>query len=113
MARRLRIGVLFGGRSGEHAVSLMSAQSIIGALNPQKYDVVPIGITTEGRWLVGGDPMAVLRGETALEATATQGATLVADPTFSKLVTNRVKKKQIEYQSTKINKNTKKTPIKP
>lgn len=87
MARRLRIGVLFGGRSGEHAVSLMSAQSIIGALNPQKYDVVPIGITTEGRWLVGGDPMAVLRGETALEATATQDATLVADPTFGKLVT--------------------------
>jgi D-alanine-D-alanine ligase len=48
---KLRIGVIFGGRSGEHEVSLRSASSIIAALDPQKYEVVPIGITKEGNWL--------------------------------------------------------------
>jgi len=52
-AQRLRVGVLFGGRSGEHEVSLASAASVIRALDPQKYEAVPIGITKEGRWLAG------------------------------------------------------------
>ena len=47
--KRLRIGVLFGGRSGEHEVSLASAASVIRALDPEKYDVVPIGIAKDGR----------------------------------------------------------------
>ncbi|MGH9738000.1 MAG: D-alanine--D-alanine ligase family protein [Candidatus Acidiferrales bacterium] len=51
--KRLRVGVIFGGRSGEHEVSLASATSVIRALDPEKYDVVPIGITKDGRWLVG------------------------------------------------------------
>jgi D-alanine-D-alanine ligase len=51
--KRLRVGLVFGGRSGEHEVSLASAASVIRALNPEKYEVVPIGITKEGRWLVG------------------------------------------------------------
>lgn len=51
--KRLRVGVLFGGRSGEHEVSLASAASVIRALDPEKYDVVPIGIGKDGRWLVG------------------------------------------------------------
>jgi D-alanine-D-alanine ligase len=51
--KRLRIGVLFGGRSGEHEVSLASAASVIRALDPEKYEAVPIGITKDGRWLVG------------------------------------------------------------
>jgi D-alanine-D-alanine ligase len=60
--RRIRLAVLFGGRSGEHEVSLMSAASVIGAVDHSKYEVIPIGITKEGRWLAGGDPMAVLSG---------------------------------------------------
>ena len=52
---KLRVGVMFGGRSGEHAVSLMSARSVLSALNPEKYDLVQIGITTAGRWLVSAD----------------------------------------------------------
>jgi D-alanine-D-alanine ligase len=52
-AKRLRVGVLFGGRSGEHEVSLASAASVIRALDPEKYEAVPIGITKDGRWLVG------------------------------------------------------------
>ena len=53
--RKLRVGVLFGGSSSEHEVSLMSARSVLGALDPAKYDVVQIGITKEGRWLVASD----------------------------------------------------------
>src|SRR2546426_9401125 len=52
--KRLRIGVLFGGRSGEHEVSLASAASVIRGLDPEKYEAVPIGISKDGRWLVGG-----------------------------------------------------------
>jgi len=51
--KRLRVGVLFGGRSGEHEVSLNSAASVIRALDPKTYEVMPIGITKEGRWLAG------------------------------------------------------------
>src|ERR1700683_153281 len=51
--KRLRVGVLFGGRSGEHEVSLSSAASVIRALDPDKYEAVPIGITKDGRWLAG------------------------------------------------------------
>jgi D-alanine-D-alanine ligase len=51
--KRLRVGVIYGGRSGEHEVSLASATSVIRALDPEKYEVVPIGITKDGRWLVG------------------------------------------------------------
>ena len=51
--KRLRIGVLFGGRSGEHEVSLASAASVIRALDPEKYEAIPIGISKEGRWLIG------------------------------------------------------------
>jgi D-alanine-D-alanine ligase len=50
--KRLRVGILFGGRSGEHEVSLASAASVIRALDPEKYEAVPIGISKDGRWLV-------------------------------------------------------------
>jgi len=63
MAGKVRVGVLFGGRSGEHEISLLSARSVMNALDPEKYDVVPIGITREGHWLVSGEPMAQLQAE--------------------------------------------------
>ena len=58
--RKLRVGLLFGGRSGEHEVSLTSAASVLQALDPAKYEVVPVGITREGGWLIGsaGDSSA-------------------------------------------------------
>src|SRR5271155_1244623 len=58
--KRLRIGVLFGGRSGEHEVSLASAASVIRALDPEKYEAVPIGISKDGRWLVGTSAVKML-----------------------------------------------------
>jgi D-alanine-D-alanine ligase len=56
----LRVGVIFGGRSGEHEVSLASAISIMAALRQAGHRVVPIGVARDGRWLVGGDPLAAL-----------------------------------------------------
>jgi D-alanine-D-alanine ligase len=58
--KRLRIGILFGGRSGEHEVSLASAASVIRALDPEKYEAVPIGISKDGRWLVGTGAVKML-----------------------------------------------------
>jgi D-alanine-D-alanine ligase len=57
---KLRVGILFGGRSGEHEVSLASAASVIRALDPEKYEAVPIGITKEGRWLMGAGAQKLL-----------------------------------------------------
>ena len=51
--KKLRVAVLFGGRSGEHEVSLMSARSVIAALDPEKYEIFPVGITHAGNWLMG------------------------------------------------------------
>jgi D-alanine-D-alanine ligase len=62
MAKKLRVGVLFGGRSGEHEVSLLSAASILKAIDRSKFDVVPIGITKEGRWLAAADATGLLAG---------------------------------------------------
>ena len=65
MKRKIRVGVIFGGKSGEHAVSLRSAQSVMRSIDKDKYDIVPIGITHEGRWLVRGDPLKALTGGAA------------------------------------------------
>src|SRR5271166_5961867 len=63
--KKLRVGVLFGGRSGEHEVSLLSAASVLNAIDKKKYDVVPIGITKEGRWLTPAHAERLLKGHAA------------------------------------------------
>ena len=84
--RRLRVGVLFGGSSSEHEVSLMSARSVLGALDPDRYEVVQIGITKEGRWLIASDAIERLieRAESAGalegEVERTETVALIADP---------------------------------
>jgi D-alanine-D-alanine ligase len=62
MAKKLRVGVVFGGRSGEHEVSLLSAASVLKAIDRTKFDVVPIGITKDGHWLSAGDANNLLEG---------------------------------------------------
>ncbi len=84
MADRLRVYLVFGGRSGEHEVSLMSARSVMSALDPERYEVVPIGITKEGRWLLTGDPMKALTDGVAAAGGTWVG--LVGDPTQASLV---------------------------
>jgi len=63
MKKKLRVGVIFGGRSGEHEVSLLSAASVLKAIDRSRYEVVPIGITKQGRWLVSGDAERLLAGD--------------------------------------------------
>ncbi len=60
---KLRVGILFGGRSGEHEVSLLSAASVLNAIDTTKYEVVPIGITKDGRWLTADHAERLLKGE--------------------------------------------------
>jgi D-alanine-D-alanine ligase len=67
MQKKLRVGVLFGGRSGEHEVSLVSAASVMQALDREKYDVVPIGITPEGRWISSHHSLELLKAKSGLE----------------------------------------------
>jgi D-alanine-D-alanine ligase len=74
---KVKVGVLFGGRSGEHEVSLMSARSVIKALNPEKYEVVQIGINHDGAWLIGDNILeAMSRGQDKDHVTVT----LLPDP---------------------------------
>lgn len=63
MKKKQRIGILFGGRSGEHEVSLLSAASILKAIDKKKYEVLPIGITKQGQWLAADDARSLLAGE--------------------------------------------------
>ena len=58
---KLRVAVLFGGRSGEHEVSLVSAASVIEHLDREKYEVIPIGITKQGRWIAGPESLQLLK----------------------------------------------------
>ena len=82
--KKLRIGVLFGGRSGEHEVSLLSAASVLKAIDKKKYDVVPIGITKEGQWVMAADAERLLAGDTSqekvLEQVIAQGAAVLVPP---------------------------------
>ena len=83
MAHKIRIGVIFGGRSGEHEVSLASARSVMDAIDKQKYEIVPIGITHEGRWIASGDPMKALE---AGDVDASRPAALLGDPSQHSLM---------------------------
>ena len=65
--KKLRVGILFGGRSGEHEVSLLSAASVLNAIDKDKYEVVPIGITKDGRWLTSEHAENLLQGKIVLE----------------------------------------------
>ena len=79
MPTKIRIGVIFGGRSAEHEVSLVSAASIISALDKEKYDIVPIGITPQGKWISSADALAILK--TKSSAIEGKEAILLPDPT--------------------------------
>ena len=65
--KKLRVGILFGGRSGEHEVSLLSAASVHNSIDKNKYEVVPIGITKEGRWVTASDAENLLQGKLVIE----------------------------------------------
>ena len=83
--KKIRVGILFGGRSGEHEISLLSAASVFNAIDNNKYEVVPIGITKEGRWVTAADAERLLQGKfedhkhlRAGDPEATPGAAVLA-----------------------------------
>lgn len=82
MADKLKLGVIFGGRSGEHEVSLMSARSVLSVLDPKKYDVTEIGITHAGDWVVGDDLCQWMEHPNTRKQ---DSATILPDPSRSAL----------------------------
>jgi D-alanine-D-alanine ligase len=95
--KKIRVGLVFGGRSGEHEVSLASAKSVMENLDPEKYEVVPIGITKAGSWLLGTSPDKLIAAgqEVGEEQTKESGdtvseeltsVTLTGDPTVGHLI---------------------------
>jgi len=78
--KKIRVAVLFGGRSGEHEVSLVSASSVIKNLDKDKYEVVPVGITKQGKWIAGPDSMELLKSGNAPEQS---NVLMPAEPTHS------------------------------
>jgi D-alanine-D-alanine ligase len=83
-ANRIRVGVIFGGRSVEHEVSLVSSASVIDALDKEKYEVVPIGIASTGKWLSSGETLRLLKEKQSVESEPEQ--MLVPDPRKQSLV---------------------------
>ena len=94
--KKIRVGIVFGGRSGEHEVSLASATSIMANLDSEKYEAIPIGITKEGSWLLGTQPQQLLAAEqSANQASGLSGlsgleastaVTLTGDPRLHRLI---------------------------
>ncbi len=79
---KLRVGLIFGGRSGEHEISLMSARFVLSMLNPQRYDVVQVGITPEGNWLTGANALESMQiGQRA----GLESVVLLPDPRWAGL----------------------------
>ncbi len=77
MGRKVRLGLIFGGRSAEHEVSLRSARSVRQAIDPEKFEVTLIGITKDGKWIAGPDPLAALA---AGDLSQTSDAALLGEP---------------------------------
>jgi D-alanine-D-alanine ligase len=89
--KKLRVGVIFGGRSGEHEISIRSARAIVENIDRKKYDVVPIAITKEGKWLPPSDSAQLLPAAVQpllnSSATATTGdVALLGDPSHKGLI---------------------------
>ena len=77
MTGKIQVGLFFGGRSGEHEVSLMSARSVLNELDKQRYEIIQIGITKEGRWLSGADTLSAFEDG---DLSGLQEVALLADP---------------------------------
>jgi D-alanine-D-alanine ligase len=82
--KRIRVGVIFGGRSVEHEVSLVSAASVINALDKEKYEVIPIGIASTGQWLSSSETLRLLKEKQSIELEQEQ--LLIPDPRKQSLV---------------------------
>src|SRR5450759_2409694 len=91
--RKIRVGIIYGGRSGEHEVSLASATSVMANLDSDKYEAIPIAITKEGSWLLGAKPQQLLAAERGANADSpdaevepSRAVTLTGDPRLRRLI---------------------------
>ncbi|GLV58622.1 D-alanine--D-alanine ligase A [Dictyobacter sp. S3.2.2.5] len=90
--KKIRVGIVFGGRSGEHEVSLASAQAVMNNLDPEKYEVVPLGITKSGQWLLGTEPAKLIASGQSVDSQAEEAnqavtsVTFTGDPTVGRLI---------------------------
>lgn len=91
--RKIRVGIIYGGRSGEHEVSLASATSVMANLDSDKYETIPIAITKEGSWLLGAKPQQLLAAEQVVnpdhqhqEIKPSRAVTLTGDPRLRRLI---------------------------
>ncbi|MBV9340224.1 MAG: D-alanine--D-alanine ligase [Acidobacteria bacterium] len=89
MRKKLRVGILFGGRSGEHEISLLSAASVFEAIDKSKYQVVPVGITKEGRWVTAADAERLLEGKPLQEERRLRAGDPEATPAAAVLETGQ------------------------
>jgi len=96
--KKIRVAIIFGGRSAEHEVSLLSAQSIIDAIDKIKYQVLPVGITKKGQWIASGDPMRALRS--GMTEKKSKPAALLGDPSQRGLI--RLEEKDQGLQATRM-----------
>ncbi|MGI8968698.1 MAG: D-alanine--D-alanine ligase family protein [Chloroflexota bacterium] len=97
---RIRVGVLFGGRSGEHEVSIASATSIVRALDPEKYEAVPIGITRQGQWLIVDSPQELLTAEK--QHKLPDGVEVLADVAQQEIVRRNGHSDVVRYQAADV-----------
>ncbi len=91
--KKIRVGIVYGGRSGEHEVSLASATSVMANLDKDKYEAIPIAITKEGSWLLGTKPQQLLAAENGVnaehqdaEVKSSRAVTLTGDPRLRRLI---------------------------
>jgi len=98
MKKKVRVAVVFGGRSGEHEVSLVSAEGIMKAIDKEKYEVMPVGITKEGRWIASGDPMRAL--QSGMVEGESRPAALLGDPSQRALI--RLEEQEQELQAKRL-----------
>ncbi|MEE9288687.1 MAG: D-alanine--D-alanine ligase family protein [Bacteroidota bacterium] len=101
MRKKLRVGVVFGGRSVEHEVSLVSATSILNALDREKYDIVPIGITKDGRWLSSAETIRLLKSGEIPDNEPE--CVLVPDPTKQRLMRVNSESLEVSVDSSGVN----------
>ncbi|OZM78459.1 D-alanine--D-alanine ligase family protein [Pseudonocardia sp. MH-G8] len=89
MTQKVRVAVVFGGRSSEHAISCVSAGAVLSHLDPERFEVVPVGITRDGAWVLGtADPRELVISDRALPSVDATGTALAlpGDPTRGGLV---------------------------
>lgn len=102
MSEKIRVGLIFGGKTGEHEVSLASAQSVLRALDPNKYDAVLIGVSKQGQWLTGGNPLKQLVNATqspllkAMNGSTSNGTSALVAHDASELTTTNALNESVD-----------------